>query len=59
MLRPDFGWEIEIEVELPSRAFCEVEGHMDGLWKIRLRDRHLQGQRFYRRALFKGIIGFV
>ena len=59
MLRPDVGWETEIEVEFPARAFCQVESRPDGLWKIRLRDSHLQAQSFYRRDLLDGVIGFV
>lgn len=48
---PDVGWEIENEVKFPSRAFCQIESRPDSLRKIWLRDRHLQGQRFDRRAL--------
>jgi hypothetical protein len=59
MRRPDVGWEIESEVKFPSRAFCQVESLPDGFLKIRLRNRHLQIQRFDRRALLDGIIGFV
>jgi hypothetical protein len=59
MRLPNVRWEIESEIKFPSRAFCQVESHPDGLWKIRLRDNHLQAQCFYWRALPDGFIGFV
>ena len=53
--------EVEIEVEFPSPAFCQVESFPDGIFQIRLRDGNLQAHRFNFncRPVLDGVLGFV
>jgi len=53
------GGRIESEVKFPSAAFRQIESRPDSFWKVRLRNRYLQAQCFYCRALLVGVMGII